>query len=80
MMDDFGILRALFKEEVLASVNDEENDGKSIILEEQQGHQSYRLTITGAPYDTVAFKADAFPAPTRIFRDSKGECKRASPW
>ncbi len=38
---------------------------------------SYTLAIKKVPDDMIAFKADAFPSPNRIFKNSKGECKRA---
>ena len=72
MMDDFDILRELFKENALARVEKDE-----IILEEQNNQSSYTLNITRAPYDTIAFKADMFPAPGNIFKGDRGECKRA---
>lgn len=72
MMDDFEILRALFEEKVLASV-----EGNRLILEER-GDQSYKLHITRIPEDVIAFKADMFPSlKEKIFRDTKYECRRA---
>lgn len=70
-MDDFELLRALFKTDALASVQDDR-----IILEERS-KQPYTLKITGAPYDTIAFKADMFPDPGSIFRNGNHECRRA---
>ena len=74
-MNDLEILRALLKDEVLAPANTQRNR-RALVLTEPQG-QSYELRITGAPYDTIAFRADAFPPPHHIFRGDKGERKRA---
>ena len=73
MMDDFEILHALFKEEALASI---ESNNNKIILEEQNNH-SYKLEISRIPDDIIAFKADMFPDPRGIFKNSRRECKRA---
>lgn len=70
-MDDFEILRDLFRVEVLAST-----EGHWIFLEEQED-RPYRLTITRTPSDTIAFKADAFPDLKHVFNDSRHECRRA---
>lgn len=74
-MDDFQILRVLFKKEALACVKEK----KWIILEERnnQNNQSYTLNITGIPEDIIAFKADMFPAPICVFKNTKHECRRA---
>lgn len=70
-MDDFEILGDLLKKEALASV-----ENRSIILEERNS-QSYALEITRIPDRTIAFRADMFPDPSRIFRNSRHECRRA---
>ena len=71
-MDDFQILNALFEKNALASVRH-----NLLILEEIEG-QRYELKITGAPYDTIAFKGDMFPSLKGVvFRDDKHECRRA---
>lgn len=75
-MNDLDILRALLKEEVLAPASDTQTNQKNLLLTEPRG-QSYELRIIRAPYDTIAFRADAFPSPRHIFRGSKGERKRA---
>ncbi len=77
-MFDFDILQDLIKTEALASVEDEYN--KKIIVLEEPGNQqqsAYSLKIRNVPDDIIAFKADAFPPPNNIFKNSKGECKRA---
>ena len=80
-MSDFDILRDLIRDEVLASVEEDEygNGKETIVLEEPGDHQqsAYSLKIRNVPDDFIAFKADAFPAPEEIFKNDKGECKRA---
>ena len=75
-MNDLDILRALLKDEVLAPVDDTQRDRKALLLTEPQD-RSYELIIVGAPYDTIAFRADAFPPPCHVFRGNRGERKRA---
>ena len=72
MMDDFDILRELFRDDALASVA-----GNRIILEERNNQLSYTLEITGIPNDVIAFKADMFPDHRQIFRNTRHECRRA---
>ncbi len=52
---------------------------KTVVLKEpgNQQQSAYSLQIRNAPDNTIAFKADAFPPPKSIFKNSKGECKRA---
>lgn len=75
-MNDLDILRALLRDEVLAPASGTQTNQKDLILTEPQD-QSYELRIIRAPYDTIAFRADAFPPPRHIFRGSRGERKRA---
>lgn len=77
-MYDFDILQDLIKTEALASIEYEYN--KKIIVLEEPGNQTqsaYSLKIRNVPDDIIAFKADAFPPPDKIFKNSKGERKRA---
>ena len=76
MMSDQDLLRALLKDEVLAAVEDTSTNKKNVILREPDG-SPYDLKILGAPHETIAFKADAFPAPCGFFRGTKKERKRA---
>lgn len=78
MMSDLDILRRLIKDEALAPVED--NYGRQALVLEEKGGQpqhAYDIKVHGIPDDTIAFKADKFPAPNAIFRGDKGECKRA---
>ena len=77
-MSDFEILHAMIRDEAMAPV--EYPYGKKTIVLEESGHQNqsaYALRISNVPDDVIAFRADAFPAPNRIFRNDKGECRRA---
>lgn len=77
-MSDFDILRGLIRDAVLASV-EYDYKKKTIVLEEpgDQQRSAYSLKIHNVPDDSIAFKIDAFPAPKKIFKNDKGECKRA---
>lgn len=77
MMYDFDILRDLIQDDALALAEDEYK--KKIIVLKESGNQQpeYSLKIRNVPDDIIAFKADAFPPPNNIFKNSKGECKRA---
>ena len=77
MITDFDILRDLFLDEPLAEI--EYQYGKEIIVLKESGNQQpeYSLRIRNLPDDFFVFKADKFPPPDGVFRDTKGECKRA---
>ena len=77
MMYDFDILQDLIQDDALALAEDEYK--KKIIVLKESGNQQpeYSLKIRNVPDDIIAFKADAFPPPNNIFKNSKGECKRA---
>ena len=78
MISDFKILRDLIRDDALAST--QYQYGKKTIVLKEPGNQrqsAYSLKIRNVPDDIIAFKADAFPPPKRIFKNSKGECKRA---
>ena len=74
-MNDFDTLRDLLRDDVMAPVSQSGQD-INFVLNEQCGQQ-YTLNVTGAPHDAVAFKADRFPPPKPVFKNSKHECKRA---
>ena len=75
-MNDVDVLRDLFREDTLATIAQSSSRQATVVLEESED-PPYELSITGAPYDTIAFKTDRFPAPTSVFNNRKGECKRA---
>ena len=76
-MYDFDILQDLIQNDALVLAKDEYN--KKIIVLKESGNQQpeYSLKIRNVPDDIIAFKADAFPPPNNIFKNSKGECKQA---
>ena len=78
MRSDFEILHALIRDDALAPV-DSPCSTKTIVLEEpsHQQQSAYSLRIKNVPDDVIAFRADAFPAPNHLFKNGKGECKRA---
>ncbi|MDE2889022.1 MAG: hypothetical protein OXR72_12500 [Gemmatimonadota bacterium] len=77
-MSDFEILRNLIRDDAQALVEYEYNK-KTIVLQEpgDRRQRAYSLKIRNSPDEIIAFKADAFPPAKDIFRNSRGECKRA---
>ena len=75
-MNDLSLLRDMLKDEVLARTEDTQMNKKVLVLPEPAG-DPYELRVIGAPYDTIAFRADAFPPPCNTFRGKRGERKRA---
>ena len=78
MMSDFEILQDMIRDEIRALV-EYEYSKKTIVLQEPGNRlrPEYSLKIRNLPDEIIAFKADAFPHATGIFRNSRGECKRA---
>lgn len=75
-MSDIAILKEMIQES--ATVPLEEHKGKKqVILKEPSA--DYSVTIDGMPDDAqvIVIKADAFPAPSKIFTSSNGQCRRA---
>ena len=77
-MSDFEILQDMIRDEIRALV-EYEYSKKTIVLQEPGNRRrtEYSLKIRNLPDEIIAFKADAFPPATGIFRNSRGECKRA---
>ena len=75
-MDDFDQLRALFRDDAVAPPQRPAGQSRRVTLEEC-GNTQYTLDVTGIPDEAIAFKADKFPSPGPVFRDSRHECKRA---
>ena len=77
-MSDFEILKNLIRNETRALVECEYNK-KAIVLQEPGNRRqpAYSLKIRNLPDEIIAFKADVFPPATVIFRNRRGECKRA---
>lgn len=75
-MSDLDILRDLLKGEALATTENQYGK-KVVILKEPRSQPEYFIEICNAPNDIIAIKVDEFPASNKIFKNSKGECKRA---
>ncbi|MEZ2230579.1 hypothetical protein [Microcoleus sp.] len=76
-MSDIAILKEMIQES--ATVPLEEHKGKKQVILKEPPPADYSVTIDGMPDDAqvIVIKADAFPAPSKIFTSSKGQCKRA---
>ncbi len=77
-MSDFEILQDMIRDEIRALVEYEYNK-KTFVLQEpgNRPRPAYSLKIRNLPDEIIAFKADAFPPATDIFKNTRGECKRA---
>lgn len=77
-MSDLATLYELINGETVAAIEDR-SGRKSVVLEESgDGQQAgYSINLSGLPEDLIAIKADQFPPPDRIFKNTRGECKRA---
>lgn len=76
-MSDIAILKEMIQES--ATVPLEEHKGQKQVILKEPPPADYSVTIDGMPDDAqvIVIKADAFPAPSKIFTSSKGQCKRA---
>ena len=80
MNPDLDLLRDLIKDEaVVTAKQDWHGNSFSLKLNEPNGRDSpgYEMKIRNTPEDTIAIKSDLFPPPQMIFRNNRGECKRA---
>ncbi|MCY4170669.1 MAG: hypothetical protein OXF08_03610 [Bacteroidetes bacterium] len=78
MSSDFYILRKLISDDGLIFVK--KNDYGEFFLELSEpgiGGTGYKIQLLNPPTDTIAIKSDLFPPPRRIFKNTKGECRRA---
>ncbi len=77
MADDLKLLNDLIKDEACAKI--ERNYGKNTVtLKESGNEKKYVLKINNVPNNIIAINVDKnFEAPTKIFKNNKGECKRA---
>ena len=78
-MSDIDLLQDLIREEALALIVTNRYGNKEIVLEEidHRDQPKYILRILNVPDNVIAFKTDLFPAPSSIFKNTKGECKRS---
>ena len=77
MTSDLDVLRELINEDALVQFEESAHERRVAVLKEADDPDRYSITIKGVPKDTVVIKTDAFPAPERIFKCERGECKRA---
>ena len=82
-MSDITVFKEMIKNTAKVPLENYYDQKKVILKEKEKEKESsstdYSVTIYGMPDDdqTIVIKADAFPAPTGIFANSKHECKRA---
>ncbi len=80
-MNDLDILRDLIKDEALAAIEEDyyqrASEKKIVFLEENSEGHAYTVKVHNVPGNVIAIKADVFKAASSIFKDNKGECKRA---
>lgn len=77
-MSDIAILKEMIQESAKVPLVEDSYGKKKVTLREPPP-ADYSVTIHGMPDDAqvIVIKADAFPAPSKIFTSSKGQCKRA---
>jgi len=77
-MPHINILKEMFKSSEVIPLEDHPygNGTKQVTLSEEN---LYSVAIKGLPEEgsVIVLKIDNFPAPSKIFKGSKGECKRA---
>lgn len=76
---DLDVLRELIKNEAVVTVKKNQHGTNFLELKEPEGGKSsgYKVEVLNTPEDTIAIKSDMFPSPRKIFKNTKGECKRA---
>lgn len=79
MNSDLDVLRELIKDEAVVTVKKDQHGKNFLELKESGGGKSpgYKIEVLNTPEDAIAIKSDMFPSPKKIFRNTKGECKRA---
>ncbi|CAN2041057.1 hypothetical protein GMMP15_260015 [Candidatus Magnetomoraceae bacterium gMMP-15] len=79
MTNDLNILYELIRKDAMISIEDGDYGKKAVTLSEPkcEDHKGYSVVIRNMPENAVVIKADAFPSPSKIFSNSRGECKRA---
>ena len=79
MTSDLEILRDLIRDKALVTVEKDRYGKNFLVLKEPQkeNQPEYRIEILNVPNDTIAIKADSFSSPKNIFKNTRGECKRA---
>ncbi len=79
MNPDLDVLRELIRDEAVVTVKKDQHGNNFLELKEPGGGKSpgYKIKVLNTPEDAIAIKSDMFPSPKKIFRNTKGECKRA---
>ncbi len=79
MNPDLDILRDLIKDEAVVTVKKNRHGNNFLELKEPEREKSpeYKIEVLNTPEDAIAIKSDVFPSPDKIFKNTKGECKRA---
>ncbi len=79
MNPDLHILRDLIKDEAVVTVKKNPHGGNFLELKEPGSRNlpEYKIEVLNTPEDAIAIKSDVFPSPNKIFKNTKGECKRA---
>ncbi|MGB3218857.1 MAG: hypothetical protein WBD79_15770 [Anaerolineae bacterium] len=74
-MFDLDILHEMIKDTVKLPLKDHYGKYQIELTEPQRPSSS--VTIYGLPDATIAIRVDAFQSPKTVFRNTRGECKRA---
>lgn len=78
MADDLIILQQMILPSATIPVSTHAMSGNSQIVLTEPTCAGSRVTIDGVPNDCIVIKVDdAFPAPTKLFANTRHECKRA---
>jgi len=79
MNPDLDVLRELIEDEAVVTVKKDQHGNNFLELKEPGRGRSpgYKIEVLNTPEDAIAIKSDMFPSPKKIFRNTKGECKRA---
>ncbi len=74
-MSDLEILEELFHPEARILVENYHGKGRATLVEPSCPES--QVTIYGLPLNSIILKVDLFDAPRKVFRNQRGECKRA---
>ena len=79
MKSDLDIIQNLIRNEALVTVQKDQYANNFLELKEPPSEKQpeYKIEISKVPNDAIAIKSDAFHPPKEIFKNSKGECRRA---
>lgn len=79
IMNDFLILNELINNNALVPIETGSYGRLKVTLIEPENREfpEYKVDINGIPKNAIVIKIDEFPTPKPLFKNSKGECKRA---